>query len=264
MNTSSDRHLVQLAIEEKIGCFGSEKLPLFVDKFEAFSVGSDNKTLIDDYLNQDMVSCFKKGALSLFQGISGLESGRKSWALIKLYYSIFYFLRASLAADGCAVVRCKSTYMLDTAIGSCPEKKTGNRFRSDHIAVASIFIDRFADRDILMTQNIEDKNVYEWMRDRREWINYRRRDFIDDDHKLLIDFESVSILAQVELFCTDTLPIYCFDPDFAALALPIKRALLTAAQVPGGHLHLLDCFNQERLLGGKQLAVQKFMEFTRR
>ena len=157
MNTSSDRHLVQLAIEDEIGCYGSDKLPQFVSQFESFAVSNRNKKTISDHLRQDMVCCFKKGVLSLFQGISGLESGRKSWALIKLYYSMFYFLRASLAADGCAVVRCKSMYTLDLEIGGRPVKKTGARFRGDHLSVANIFIDRYVDSDILLTKKIEEK-----------------------------------------------------------------------------------------------------------
>ena len=70
---------------------------------------------------------------------------------------MFYYLRASLAADGCAGVRCKSMYTLDLEIGGRPLKKTGARFRGDHLSVANIFIDRYVDSDILLTQKIEEK-----------------------------------------------------------------------------------------------------------
>jgi hypothetical protein len=94
--------------------------------------------------------------MTLLQGVSGLARGEYSWSTVKFYYSLFYFMRAELATDGVAVLRCKSVYSLEMDVGQKPKRHNGARYRGDHIAATSLYTDRFIERDLLLTQTIDD------------------------------------------------------------------------------------------------------------
>lgn len=227
MSTSSDRHLCQVAVEQGIGCTDPSLLAHMEQAFKDFSVTNSNLHDLQNSLASDALALYKKGIMTLLQGITCLARGEYSWATVKFYYSLFYMMRAELAADGVAILRCKSIFSLELAVGEKPKRHNGPRYRGDHIATASLFTDRFQERDLLLSQKVDgDQDGYEWLRHRREWINYRKREFIDES-SAWFDFRKRSLCEQIALFCDDITPIYCFIPDYATLAFPLKRAQLS-------------------------------------
>ncbi|WP_374944944.1 hypothetical protein [Sphingomonas sp.] len=227
MNTNSDRHLSQLFVEGRIGCQSSSQLLTLVHSFENYTINHQDLPQLSAALSVDAGAYFDKGIITVFQALAGLDQGHESWALIKLYYAIYFFLRDELANDGIAILRCKNIYTLEVQYGAKPVKRAGPRYRGDHHATISLHQDRFIGRDLLTSQNIEGESPYNWMKDKREWINYRRRYFIDQVGARGISSADESFSKQIDRYCKDTIPIYCFDPDYAALALPIKRAQLS-------------------------------------
>ena len=199
----------------------------YVQKFEGFTVGYANSSVLNVALKKDANALLRKGIESLLQGLSGLDAGHKTWALIKLYYATYFFLRAELAFDDVAILRCRSIYTLAVALAQKPQKMSGKKAKGDHQATIALFSRHFAGRDVLLSQQIDTQNPYEWLRDQRDWVNYRRRDFLDDVPQDGIFSNSMSFSDQVTLYCDDQIPIYCFDHDYAALALPVKRAELS-------------------------------------
>lgn len=219
-----ERYKAQLFVEEKIGCASSVDLPYYVYEFENYKIDRRDLRILQDALVDDADAMFHKGVQTLIQALSGLDSGFESWALIKLYYATYFFLRERLARDGSAFLRCKNIYTLDIKFGESPKKRTGKFYRGDHLSIATLYSERFSDRDILLSQSIEGLNAIEWLRDKREWINYRRREFIDGIGMLGFNNKNKEFSEQVKTYCSDKLPIFCFIPDSATLALPLKFA----------------------------------------
>jgi hypothetical protein len=220
---NSDRHAVQLFVESRIGCASSDQLAGLVGCFEAYEITHQDLPQVKAALIEDAEAYFRKGVSTTLQALAGLDQGHESWALIKLYYAVYFFLRESLAVDGVSVLRCRNIYTLDADYAAKPLKRTGTRFRGDHVATISLHKDRFDGRDILNSQRIEELNPYDWLRDKREWINYRRRLFIDGAGINGSLSHAIPYADQISRYCEDQIPIFCFDADYAALALPIKR-----------------------------------------
>ena len=259
MNTNSERHLVQLYVEAKIGCPSSADLVNCVGAFEAFQIDHADFAALNTALNNDAEAMLRKGIQTITQALAGLDAGRESWALIKLYYATYFFLREGLARDGNAFLRCKNIYTLDIKHGESPVKRTGKAYRGDHLSTIKLFSDRFLGRDPLLSQNIDDVAAYDWLRDKREWINYRRRDFFDGSGTPGFSEAEMSYPDQVNLYCNDSIPIFCFDPDFAALALPLKRAQFSIAAVEEGPTILADCIEKIKKSGGKTKSCRAFL-----
>ena len=55
-------------------------------------------------LQDDARDAIYSGALSITEAIQGLDRQLYSWTTVKLYYSVFYLARASLALHGVGVV----------------------------------------------------------------------------------------------------------------------------------------------------------------
>lgn len=221
MNTNSDRHRGQLFIESKIVCQTAADLEARKEEFEAYHVGHLDVTGLTEALAIDADALFQKGVQTFVQALIALDASQQSWALIKLYYATYFFLREALARDGTAILRCKSIYTLRISVGERPVRK---KSRGDHQAAIGIYSSQFEGRDVLLSQQIDGHVSYDWLREKRDWINYKRRDFIDGLGEKGLTSELVSFPNQVATYCDDSVPIFCFDPDFAALALPIKRA----------------------------------------
>jgi len=250
MNTNSDRHLAQLFVEASIGCASASKLVDSVAEFEAYRIGHQDSEVILQALREDGASLMKKGIQTTIQALAGFDLGHESWGLIKLYYSTYYFLRAALAYDGLAFLRCRNIYTLEMGLNSSPIKRSGKAFRGDHQATIKLYMDRLDGRDILLSQSIEDIKCYDWLRDKREWINYRRREFIDPEGVKGLNSRTDSYAKQITTYCADSIPIYCFDPDYAALALPVKRAQISISSDPKWKSMLKDCLISFRGDGG--------------
>lgn len=241
---NSNRYLAQLEVESGIGCVSSDNLANHATAFDAYVVNHQRYADLTIALAADSKAIYIKAVRTFLQALAGLDKAEESWSLIKLYYSTFYFLRSALADDGCAILRCKNIYTLDIAVGNSPEKKNGAKYRGDHQATISIFDQRFSGRDILLSQSINQKSAYDWLKDRRDWINYKRREFFDITGEEGFTNREISFPKQVEMYCEDSLPIYCFDPDYASLALPVKRAQLSIKSRPDGVDLLNQCFEE--------------------
>lgn len=259
MSTNSDRYLTQLFIESRIGCPTAEDLAGMVGSFESYAISHQDLGEIAAALSEDALALFRKGLLTFLQALVGLDCGNESWALIRLYYSTYFFLRESLANDSCAVLRCKNIYTLDISVGETPRRRTGANYRGDHQATIRLHADRFTDRDVLLSQSIDGKIPYEWLKSRRDWINYRRREFFDLGGESGFSDGQNSYVVQTALYCSDSIPIYCFDPDYAALALPVKRAQLSVLSRQDGKQFVKDCITDIKKFTRRIKSCEAFL-----
>lgn len=232
MNTSFDRLRVQQECERLTGCLNLADWGNYKPAFELLTLTSNQVLVLAPYLIEDGKDLYYKGLLSLCEAIQSMRRHLFSWATVKAYYSIFYLLRSSLALKGYGIVRNKCLYLLQIQTGGRPLKKSSRNYRNDHLCMISLYRDMYAGSDILQSNNIDGNNPYEWMMERRNQVNYRQRQFHDPEPPDFLQLiankiESNDFDHLITSYVDDTSYLYCFQPEHACLALPIRRLLLT-------------------------------------
>lgn len=228
MNTSFNRNRTQVLFES---FFDSSTSTAWRNaRLNTFAISILQANQIRQTLLEDAGDFYFKGTLSLCEAIFSLSNSLYSWATVKLYYSIFYFLRASLAIKGIALVRKERELFY---LKSLPEQLCIRaRDRTDHKGTIFTFQDIFSASDILQSNQINGCMAYIWLMHRREQVNYKEREFHDpncSDCWLGIDSDvkDGKLDDWISSYIDDSSYIFCFQEDHACLALPLKRMLLT-------------------------------------
>lgn len=250
---SFDRSRAQLRCEEFLDCKSD------LEKWNACDFNNYVLTKLDanklkNDLLEDAVDLYFKGLLSLVESLNSINQALFSWATIKAYYSVYYFLRCSLATKGYSLIRKKRLYLLKAFEGQKPICKSNNKnYNSDHKATINFFQDLFINSDILLSNKINEKSSYLWLMEKREQINYRERRFNEPNCSDFWEYISQSV--QNKTFSSlitkyiDDKFIYCFQEEHAPIAIPIKRAILTFRD--------LKMEKQNEILSDAQLLVLK-------
>lgn len=228
MISNFDRARVQVLVEESIGCHDVRNFKQHLTKFTEFKVTSENKHKLIESCDKDGRDLFFKGALSLAQGLSDVNHGLHSWAITKFYYSIFYFLKSSLALRGFALLRGGGPiYSLMLKENELPHKTTGQK--GDHKTTLKLWRELIGEsNDILLSNNIDDVEPYVWLMNAREVVQYRRKTFLEPRTEgFFANLVSKDLSATLDIYANDLDPIYPFEKDNACLALPVMRALLS-------------------------------------
>ena len=260
MNMSIDKYRFQKRMEEYFDDAGHRKLKDFKS---AFLVGAASEYLLKEDLKKDSLDYYYKGLLSLAQALDECKKTRYSWATVKLYYSLFYFLRASLAIKGIGFYRKERDLLrLDTKKGNLLAvcKENGRIANSDHKATLGLFKELYGNTDILQSNQIEYKNSYQWLVEKREWINYKVRvfqepecpDFWEETDKYIRKSKFVNIISD---YFNDSSFIYCFQPENACLALPIQRFIKTQNEI--------SLVFPDKKLSNKQIRVINSFKFSK-
>lgn len=229
---SFNRFRVQTYIETALGCTNPEHWHSYRQKVESYKLPNQDESNIKTQLLQDGEDLFYKGIYSLIEGISSVSMGRHSWAVVMFYYSIFYFLRSSLASKGYAFIKNQSAYIWEIRANKTPLKKNSKKYRNDHVAIINLYYEIVGNNDLLSTNTIEGRSVYLWLMDLRNQVNYRQREFREPDYIPEYNFAKNSIKSDnfsglLNSYYNDNVPIFCFDSDHACIAAPLKRAVLT-------------------------------------
>lgn len=256
---SFDRYRVQSAVELDIGCTDITKWNSYLQKFKEYELTESKKESLLEELKKDASDLYFKGVFSLADAINSLSHGRHSWAVIKVYYSVFFLLRCSLATKNVAFLKNNGIYTLNLERGERPcrrdvGKHMGEKISGDHKTTLVTFISLFSGTDILLSNSINGKNIYEWLMELRNQVNYRERVFTEPDNKYFYCslFDSARIKDQIELYLNDDIPVYCFDEDHCALAAPLKLASLVRRQ-------LYDFIDFEPFSSEKKNEIEKLV-----
>jgi hypothetical protein len=258
---SFERYRVQARCEELVGAKDLDDWMRKREVFENLTLSEEHCRILVGDLRNDANDVYFKGLLSLCEGIRSINRKVYSWATVKLYYSVFYLLRSSLAAKGYAVVRNKSLYLLRINKGERPKKKSSHRYRNDHFGTINIYRDIFEHSDILESNTIDGLNPYEWLMQRRNQVNYRERKFHDPSS---VDFfntiaqrmKSQKLDTIISLYIDDSQYLYCFQNEHACLALPVKRALLTRKDLSDERITVT-------IAREKKMLLRKLLSFGR-
>lgn len=215
-------------MESSIGCNDPTKLSNYKKSFESHQLPEEEIFSYREALTDDAIDIYYKGVLTLTEALSSISKGLQSWAIIKLYYSIFYLLRVFLAARGYALVRCGRwlyTLKIDamaSVVSHSSAKHNGQQVSGDHKTTIYFFEKNFGDETIL-TNNINGETVFDWMMTAREDINYKHNTFSEPD----IDFFSALINSEegfinwIKTYIADNDGLYVFQENHCCVATPI-------------------------------------------
>lgn len=173
-------------------------------------------------LAEDAKSYLYSAVVSVGDAIQGIQREMFSWPTVKLYYAVFYALRAVLAAHKCAilyhVVGQKGTpYRLRAESGQAPIKLSGNT----HKVILQQYAAHFPAAP-MVTQLIGADKSFDWMMDRREEVNYKNARFHEPATPPFFKKIASGNLRHLLLaYISDNGATFAFDPDHAILALPI-------------------------------------------
>ncbi|MCG4692624.1 hypothetical protein L0P78_06240 [Coprococcus eutactus] len=248
MSINFDRNNSQVMYESFIGV-DSESLIDKKEEFKNHRLTYEEKELLRDALKTDSLNFFYNGVLSFAEGIDAAFNKRFSWATVELYYSLYYLIRASMASKGIAMLRCKSMYRLFARTGEQPYSTGNKKYNTTHEGTISHYKDLFGQSDILLSNNIEGQDAYQWMMNAREIVNYRSAVFSEPDCLDIWEYFSQSIdegnftnvLEQLE----NDQYVMCFQEEYAVIAVPIKRLQQTISDLLNANL--LSDFSEERL-----------------
>ncbi|MBJ9958175.1 hypothetical protein [Acinetobacter courvalinii] len=224
-----DRFRFQQDVEILLGCRDISKWGSYLQKFKSFNLNQDNIDNLKIGLYEDGLDCLYKGVYSISNAIFNIHHHYYSWAVIKLYYSVFYLLKCYFSARNIGFLKNGGIYTLKLDVGEVPVRRDcteykGNRITGEHKTILTTFEKEFIDQDILLSNEIRGMTIYNWLMDMRELVNYRERSFIEPEIKYFpVElFGDKPLKDSLEIYFKDTVPIYCFDEQHACIAAPIK------------------------------------------
>ncbi len=248
MSISFERNNAQVFYENLIGVTPEDLLSK--DKeFRSHTLTSEEVVGLGRALKEDAKNLFYNGVLSFAEGIDSAFKRRFSWSTVKLYYSIYYLVRASLASKGIAILRCKSMFRLTLQVGESPFATGNKKYNTTHEGTISHYKDLFGNSDVLLSNVIEEQDAYQWMMNAREVVNYKSSAFLEPDCLDIWDIFSRSINDGTFSELLEKLEIdpylLCFQEEYAVIAIPMKRLQQTASDLQKAGI--IPCLNKERV-----------------
>lgn len=188
-------------------------------------------TTMQSALADDAQDYYYSACVSVVDALRGLHCGFYTWATVKLYYSVFYTLRAALAADKVCVfyIDEKTPFSISAAAGRMAVKGSGNT----HEFVLALFTTENPGHKFVV-QSIDLVPPLKWLVSKRIECNYRIPRFAEPEApKYFQHVESKGVRRLVEAYLADTSDIYTFDKEHAMLALPLNALVELGKRVKG-------------------------------
>ena len=238
MRIPSRRSAVQEFFERKSGCADFSDFFNYSTQLEAVKLNLGDEQELFEHLSEDVAGFYERHVLTLLQAFADLERGDRLWACVKLYYSVFYALRVELNLNSIAVVRTNKFYSCLCKRGEQAKKYNG-RQSGDHGFVIDLCRRMLGDQDILQMASINETLPYFWLKSLRDTVQYKtRRPPELDGFDPFFPPSQMSFHDQIGIFLADSDPYYPFDPDYAALAIAVKRFQLTSRHVKANGIAL--------------------------
>lgn len=180
-------------------------------------------------LQADAADFYYSAWVSFLDALNGLNKGFYTWATIKLYYTVFYAFRSSLAQDGiCAFHADQSPYTVDALPGATPVSCND---RGTHKTVLKTFQRRNTAHP-LVSQFIGLDEAVDWLMHRREHANYNQQRFSEPACGNEFNYVAANGLRKaLNAYVADSAFLYVFDPEHAMLAYPLRALQLIGATV---------------------------------
>ena len=202
-------------------------------KYEQTTITKQQAEDLEVLLENEVASYYYKALLSYMESIPAIKNKLFSWATVRLYYSVFYSVKAFLACNNIAMLLAERRLFYIKA-------KEGETFKrcddmTDHKGTILTLCKIFKNTEMLLTNNIDGMDAYQWMMKKREEVNYRDMDFHDPNppefwEMINEEIENLGIKSVIEKLVNDNW-LYCFQEEYAILAVPTKRLITTVKEI---------------------------------
>lgn len=105
MSMSFKRNDIQEFIEYDIGCMDLSKWRNYCTNLEKWEITSSNIARLINCKNSDIQSYYIKAVQTFSQALNNIDSQNFSWAIVKIYYSMFYLLRCEILLANYVLVK---------------------------------------------------------------------------------------------------------------------------------------------------------------
>lgn len=192
-------------------------------------------SMLCDACQQDAIGFYYNALLSFLEGCEQLNKRQYSWAIVKLYYTVYYCARAQMGFHNFLVLRKgNKLFGLHLIEGAKPHKCNG---RNDHNTILELY-KRDYSANYILSNTINGVKYPDYMMDIRETTNYKqqsmkepyRLDLFDDlDDKIKADKTTAMVLEE---WLADQ-NVYCFQENSAYLVTTYIMLKETAAIYKG-------------------------------
>ncbi|MDE6004724.1 MAG: hypothetical protein K2G88_04995 [Oscillospiraceae bacterium] len=233
MNMSYKRHSVQEYCEAKFRGSKDSEWTSYKSQVASWNINPFEVQELEKANKKDMIANASKALISFIEALTSIDRNHYAWAIVKLYYSIFYSLRFEIMKSRHFLVRCKNVFCGElkesgTIFPLSPRKK---QEKGDHqltIALEEQLVSEGLIIDPVLDNKIDDESPYIWMLKQRERINYRIQEFPDPecDDVLLQPSEYIHNKETTKLlknYINKTDLSYLFDPGHCMVAVPFFR-----------------------------------------
>jgi hypothetical protein len=208
-----------------------------LNHIQAATLASQSKT--------DVTAHLYSGILTLADALNGLRASYYSWATTKLYYSLFYALRASLLVRGYGLFYYNTKPgLIEIKPGGLVRKlTTGEAQGGSHGSTLRLYA-KFVPSSVLLSPVGADPSL-QWLKDLREEVNYNQIKFMEPGcpRWFANSLAKNPLRKVVGAYITDNV-LYAFDPDHAAMALPMLSLRLATQEAEAAGCTLEDSERQ--------------------
>jgi hypothetical protein len=187
---------------------------------EAYTCKPADSVTLRPALLEDANDYYYSSCLSVVDGLRGVDVGFFTWSTVKLYYSVFYALRAIMAWNRVMVFHPENAgpYSMTVAPGAHPEWMSG---KGTHKALLGCFR-RLYPTHPLLSQDIELVDGLQWLLDKREGANYVIPRFcepgIPSHYEKIVD---LGVRKATTAYLGPEGSLLAFDRDHSIVAFPL-------------------------------------------
>ncbi len=254
---SLNKH-VQAVCQSELECTTEVEWRQKKDDLESTALSAVTANKMRLAADEDLKGFYFNGMLSLLEALSALSQGRFSWTTVKLYYSVYYFLRAEMLARGVALIRNTRLFRIKLKSGEVFFSKKSREWNSDHAGTVLHFGELYTHYDTILSNKVggSDLNGYAWLRKQREIINYSERSFLEPKHPdiwkgaVSSGISATKLNGTVKHYLDDERLLFVLQSDHAVLGIPIRRLVLTKSILEEkGYKNILSAEQKSFLYG---------------
>ena len=223
-----ERHGVQRYFEALLGCTDITQWKSYKPALAAYTLSANDVAAITPLLVQDAEALYIKALQTFSQALAGIHHKEFAWAIVKMYYSVFYAMRCELHASSVIAVKNGSIFYTTNVAGSAFSSIQEKGSHQTYIKLRKTLPASVISHDTLLDNDIEaGVDVYSWMCFNRERVNYHSKHFADPEpDDVLAKIYNDYVLTHkttdlLNLYESDLL--YCFDTDHATVAVPYRK-----------------------------------------
>lgn len=176
-----------------------------------------NSQTLCNHLYHDAASYLYSAIISIGDAMHGIKNNYYSWASVKLYYSVFYAIRAILSTKKtCLFYIGTKPYSIHVSNGESARKENG----TTHKVIYTIY-ERLYPNDPVFTQLIDMSKPLNWLMNQRENSNYKNARFLEPETPEIYKKIIINMRNNIEGYIKNENYLYTFDKDHSILSLPI-------------------------------------------